>query len=327
METEIAKIEKELEKKQRQFVNSFMFTTLIIHVFFGVLFYYVDLKIITAIDIQFIFGTIALKYVTSKRQFDFNFLLNVGLYSYTLLMYTLVIIFWETFPTAYLWFVSIPITVLMVKPFINVAYWTVGIIVLSLSAPFVSPIIFDLFNIVITINFSDEVTLLVNSCVLIISIFMLLYMLYFYTEFNALKIKRLKVEHSIDKEASIVSHDVNKKKEEKFNTLYNEIVKYMKRVKPYQLANYTIDKLASDLTTNTNYIAKAIKLGNGSSFNNYLNASRIKEVKGRLMKGDHEQFTLKHIYTEAGFTQQSTFNRVFKLVEGVTPSAFIEKVK
>ena len=32
-----------------------------------------------------------------------------------------------------------------------------------------------------------------------------------------------------------------------------------------------------------------------------------------------------YIYTEAGFTSQSTFNRVFKQLEGITPSEYMEK--
>ncbi|WP_353886233.1 helix-turn-helix domain-containing protein [uncultured Chryseobacterium sp.] len=31
-----------------------------------------------------------------------------------------------------------------------------------------------------------------------------------------------------------------------------------------------------------------------------------------------------YIYTEAGFTSQSTFNRVFKQLEGITPSEYME---
>ena len=327
MELQITNIDKELENKQKQFVSSFMLSTIIIHLFFGTLFYFVDLSIVTVINVLFIGGTIVFYFITSKRKFDFDFLINAGLYSYTFLMYLLVLIFWETFPTAYLWFVVIPITVLMVKPFISVAYWTLGIIVLSLSAPVVSPVLSNLLNVVITISFSDEVTLLVNSSVFIAAIFMLLFMLYFYSSFSTLKVKRLKKEHSIDKEASIISHDLNKRNEEKFNTIYLEIEKYVRRSKPYRQSNYNIDNLASDLNTNTNYIAKALKHGNGLSFNNYINEFRIAEVKKRLIKHDHEQFTLKHIYSQAGFTHQSTFNRVFKVVEGLTPSEFIERLK
>jgi AraC-like DNA-binding protein len=32
-----------------------------------------------------------------------------------------------------------------------------------------------------------------------------------------------------------------------------------------------------------------------------------------------------YIYTEAGFSNQSTFNRVFKQIEGITPSEYFQK--
>ncbi len=33
------------------------------------------------------------------------------------------------------------------------------------------------------------------------------------------------------------------------------------------------------------------------------------------------------VYTEAGFKNQSTFNRVFKQIEGMTPSEYIRNLK
>lgn len=40
----------------------------------------------------------------------------------------------------------------------------------------------------------------------------------------------------------------------------------------------------------------------------------------------HQKFTLEHIYKEAGFSSQSTFNRIFKEQTGITPSEYIENL-
>ncbi|WP_410566018.1 helix-turn-helix domain-containing protein [Bacillus sp. SIMBA_033] len=34
-----------------------------------------------------------------------------------------------------------------------------------------------------------------------------------------------------------------------------------------------------------------------------------------------------YIYTEAGFSNQATFNRVFKSIEGITPSEYINRIQ
>jgi AraC-like DNA-binding protein len=48
-------------------------------------------------------------------------------------------------------------------------------------------------------------------------------------------------------------------------------------------------------------------------------------VKDKLQSDELKTMTLMHIYSEAGFKNQSTFNKVFKKIEGVTPSEYIQK--
>jgi len=57
----------------------------------------------------------------------------------------------------------------------------------------------------------------------------------------------------------------------------------------------------------------------------YLNEYRINYVKKLISENNLQKVTLMYIYTEAGFSNQATFNRVFKQIEGVTPSEYITK--
>lgn len=327
METVKIDIEEEIENKQKQFVDMFMLSTIIIHIFYGILFYKIDFKIVTYINVTLVVFTIYSKFFISNLNFNFKFLLNLGLYSYASFFYLLQLIFWDSFPLAYLWLVSIPIAVLLIKPFKIASYWTISVIVLALSAPFVSSFIFRLFNINLDIHFSNSINLIINSSVFIFSIFMLLLMLYFYNAFNRLKIKQVENIPFQDEGKSVITQKVNVVMDEKFISIFHEIEKFIETSRPYQQPEYNINDLANDLSSNSTYIAKALKQGVDLSFNNYLNSCRIKEIKKRIINREHEQFTLKHLYTEAGFTQQSTFNRVFKVVEGVTPSEFINSLK
>ena len=115
--------------------------------------------------------------------------------------------------------------------------------------------------------------------------------------------------------------------EAKLLILYSEIEKYFEEHKPYQDPEFNTYKLALGLNANISQLSKAISLKNGFNFNKLTNMYRIKEVKKNIEDGEHKKFTLKHIYQNAGFTSQTTFNRAFKEVEGMSPTAFIEQLK
>ncbi|HFK5510774.1 TPA: helix-turn-helix domain-containing protein [Elizabethkingia anophelis] len=85
----------------------------------------------------------------------------------------------------------------------------------------------------------------------------------------------------------------------------------------------SISLLSTILKINNNYISKAIRIKGFANFNKYINTHRIEYVKKILTEADLEKITLMYIYTEAGFINQSTFNRAFKQIEGVTPSEYI----
>jgi len=59
------------------------------------------------------------------------------------------------------------------------------------------------------------------------------------------------------------------------------------------------------------------------NFNHYLNLHRVTYVKELIEINDLDRVTIMYIYTKAGFANQSTFNRVFKKIEGITPSEYI----
>ncbi|WP_449398580.1 helix-turn-helix domain-containing protein [Chryseobacterium wanjuense] len=86
---------------------------------------------------------------------------------------------------------------------------------------------------------------------------------------------------------------------------------------------FNISKLCIELDVNSKYIAKALRANNYSNFNTFLNFHRINHVKKLLEESNLQRITLMYIYTEAGFSNQSTFNRVFKQFENMTPSEYI----
>jgi len=112
----------------------------------------------------------------------------------------------------------------------------------------------------------------------------------------------------------------------RFENLYNEIVAYFEEEKPFTDPDFSINMLSKTLKTNSTYISKALNQVGNKKFNVFVNQYRIQQVIEDLDNKKHKKHTLEHIYTKAGFTQQSTFNRVFKEFIGVTPTEYIDKL-
>jgi len=144
------------------------------------------------------------------------------------------------------------------------------------------------------------------------------------------KLAFLKIEKTIDNEETEdpdrktdTDKSLKEKNIEKFDNLYNEIVKCFEEKKLYRDSELTISKLADTLNTNTNYIHQAIQQNKQMNFNSFVNMYRINMIKAMIADGWDKKYTLQHIYTSAGFKHQTTFNKVFKSIEGMSPSDYI----
>nr|WP_315034991.1 AraC family transcriptional regulator [uncultured Chryseobacterium sp.] len=122
---------------------------------------------------------------------------------------------------------------------------------------------------------------------------------------------------------------INKHKNEliidhhKLESLFSEMDQYLKHNNYFTHHSIKISGLCTELSTNINYLSRAIDHKGYKNFNQYLNSLRIVYVKDLMKTSDLNKITLMYIYTEAGFTSQVTFNRVFKQFEGITPSEYI----
>jgi len=63
-----------------------------------------------------------------------------------------------------------------------------------------------------------------------------------------------------------------------------------------------------------------------TNFNKYINKYRVDAFKEKVRSGKYESLTLLGIAFDSGFDSKSTFYRVFKQMEGVSPSAYKKSV-
>jgi AraC-like DNA-binding protein len=91
---------------------------------------------------------------------------------------------------------------------------------------------------------------------------------------------------------------------------------------PWREPELTLADLAHRLRLAPAQLSRVINAGTGQNFNDFVNAYRVAEAARLLHDPAFRHYTLLAIALEAGFNSKSTFNRVFKKINGLTPSDF-----
>ncbi|MCC2545294.1 AraC family transcriptional regulator [Hymenobacter sp. BT175] len=99
------------------------------------------------------------------------------------------------------------------------------------------------------------------------------------------------------------------------------VTRHMETARPYLAPELTLGELATQLRTNTSALSRVINAGFGVNFNDFINGYRVREAERKLSDPLFAHYTLLAVALESGFNSKSTFNRVFKKLRGITPSA------
>ncbi len=98
----------------------------------------------------------------------------------------------------------------------------------------------------------------------------------------------------------------------------------METEKPYLDCNLKYSDLAAKLGISVRYLSRVLNEELGQSFNDFVNAYRIKEVQAQLLNKENGEYTLLAIALDAGFNSKTSFNRIFKSHTGMTPTQFLQ---
>jgi AraC-like DNA-binding protein len=198
-------------------------------------------------------------------------------------------------------------------------YWCIYYVILTVSVFFVSELIPDSD----IHDFTEKQALNMNIMTVAISFVYVFFFIYYTNKVN-------KYNQPSDIQVNIAYENENPESPkpedyEKYNELYKKITEYFEQEKPYINPDYSLSQLAIAIDSNTNYVSKAIRLNAEMNFSTFINLYRINMVKDMIDRDYQNTYTIKYIYTSAGFTQQSTFNKAFRQVESVTPTEYIKK--
>jgi AraC-like DNA-binding protein len=104
--------------------------------------------------------------------------------------------------------------------------------------------------------------------------------------------------------------------------LYKKIRQYIVKEEQYLDPNLKLSDVAYALGTNEKYVSQAILVGSKTRFNPFINFYRINKAKTLLRSGDLSKLSMGEVAQKSGFSHQSTFQRKFKELTGVTPYTF-----
>lgn len=106
-------------------------------------------------------------------------------------------------------------------------------------------------------------------------------------------------------------------------TLLHEVERVMETTTDYCQSDFSLERLAAMIGSNSRYVSEAINEGYGKNFRTYLNEYRIKEAMRRLADTEHYGgLTIKAISESVGYKSQANFITVFTRMTGMKPSIY-----
>jgi len=113
--------------------------------------------------------------------------------------------------------------------------------------------------------------------------------------------------------------------EKELSVLLEKLKSLMTIHKVYLNPDLNLELLSNYIGISEKHCSYMLNKGMNMNFNQYVNNFRIEAFKEKIKEGHYKTFTLTSIAFECGFNSKSTFNRVFKLNCGVTPSDFVKE--
>lgn len=111
--------------------------------------------------------------------------------------------------------------------------------------------------------------------------------------------------------------------EKELSVLVKKLKLLMEKDQVFLNPDLNLELLSRYLEVTEKNCSYILNQGLNVNFNQYINKYRIDAFKKRIEQGENKTYTLTSLAYECGFNSKSTFNRVFKLNCGITPSEFV----
>lgn len=279
-----------------------------------------------------IVGTLHTAFLLHKATFDFRTIYGFILFLLIIFITYVCLVLCTIDHTIFLLFLPLVTMMLLLTDIKKAGMFSVFIIILCFFLESISCYL----KIGVPADFyknNESLLLIQQYFVILISVYFSFLILHFYREIEKVKeqmkykTKEIFPYHETENPSEQQEQEQQEDHKEKYRKLYGSIIEIFQKDKVYKDPNFNIRKLADLLDSNTTYVSKAMNIEGSKKFNQLINEYRINDVLNMMKSENARKYTIEHIYTQAGFSQQSTFNRIFKEYTGETPSEYLEKLK
>lgn len=131
-----------------------------------------------------------------------------------------------------------------------------------------------------------------------------------------------------DENDNNVKYQTSSLNEDQKQIIADAISNVMENTKEYCEPDFSLEKLATLVNSNSKYVSQVINETYHKNFSNYINEFRIHEARIRLMDIEHYgNYTIKAISESLGYKSHATFINVFRKMTGITPSIYQKMAK
>lgn len=122
----------------------------------------------------------------------------------------------------------------------------------------------------------------------------------------------------VEKRANVITYESKEQLEE---LIYQKMVE---KITESVYSVVSVEEVCSEFNYGKTYLSQLFKRHSGLSIMQYYNELKVKEAKKLIKDG---KLTMSKISEKLGFNNQYYFSRVFKKVEGISPSDYKEQIK
>jgi len=107
--------------------------------------------------------------------------------------------------------------------------------------------------------------------------------------------------------------------------IHQELTTLMQQEKLFKNPELSLNDVAEQLKIHANALSQVINSLEKKNFYDYINELRITEFKEIVTLPENQKFTLLSLAYEVGFNSKTSFNRNFKKITGLSPTAYFKK--
>ncbi|MEZ0454157.1 helix-turn-helix domain-containing protein [Sphingobacterium thalpophilum] len=135
-------------------------------------------------------------------------------------------------------------------------------------------------------------------------------------------VDEIRYDEATPEPAEKVKYEKTRLEESEASLIHGKLNALMKEQKCYQDPELTLGDLAKILEVHPVILSQVINSREQKSFYDYVNTYRVETFKELLLRPDSRQYTMLSLAFECGFNSKTSFNRNFKKITQMSPSAY-----